>query len=66
MPEKNESPTFMVTSEVARFLGMSAEQIRSLERAGKLSAMRTAGGIRLFHRSNIEEFSRHRAEKKIR
>jgi excisionase family DNA binding protein len=43
----------MLTTEVARFLGKSAETVRLYERRGKLPAMRTAGGVRLFKRADV-------------
>jgi excisionase family DNA binding protein len=43
----------MLTAEVARFLGKSSETVRLYERRGKLPAMRTAGGVRLFKRADV-------------
>jgi excisionase family DNA binding protein len=43
----------MLTAEVARFLGKSSETVRLYERRGKLPAMRTAGGVRLFNRADV-------------
>lgn len=43
----------MLTTEVARFLGKSSEMVRLYERRGKLPAMRTAGGVRLFKRADV-------------
>jgi excisionase family DNA binding protein len=43
----------MLKAEVARFLGKSSETVRLYERRGKLPAMRTAGGVRLFKRADV-------------
>ena len=45
-------------SAAARFLGRSAESIRAYERAGKLPAIRTTTGVRLFRRDDLERLAR--------
>jgi excisionase family DNA binding protein len=47
----------MLTAEVARFLGKSPETIRVYERRGKLRAMRTRGGVRLFRREDVQQLA---------
>jgi excisionase family DNA binding protein len=56
---KDESPDLPVdlilsTGDAARRLNVSSEFIRKLERSGKLAAMRTAGGQRIFKAEDIE------------
>lgn len=53
-----QKDVFMLTSEVARELERSAQRVIQLERDGKLPAQRTAGGTRLFRRSDVERFKR--------
>ncbi len=48
----------VLTSEAARILGVSAQSVRQWERMGRLSATKTAGGVRLFSRSDVEEMCR--------
>ena len=52
----------VLVSEVARILHRSAETVRALERAGTLRAIRTAGGVRVFNRADVERFARERAD----
>ena len=44
----------LLTSEVARILNKSTETIRCYERTGRLHAVRTATGVRLFSRQDVE------------
>jgi DNA-binding transcriptional MerR regulator len=46
---------FLTTSTSARILDTSESGVRYLERTGKLQAVRTASGIRLFERSAVEQ-----------
>jgi excisionase family DNA binding protein len=43
----------LLTSAVARILGVSADRVRMLERDGQLPAQRTEGGVRLFSRADV-------------
>jgi len=52
---------FILTSEAARICGVSAQSIRAWERVGRLTAMKTAGGVRLFRRADVEELKRARS-----
>lgn len=47
----------LMASEAARILNRSAEGVRYYERTGKLPAVRTADGTRLFLRSDVERFA---------
>ena len=49
---------FVLTSEAARIVGVSAQSIRQWERLGRLAATRTASGVRLFARADVEELRR--------
>ncbi|MEW6212150.1 MAG: helix-turn-helix domain-containing protein [Acidobacteriota bacterium] len=55
---------YLTTSDVARLLGYSNENIRVLERAGKLRAIRTKSGIRLFAQTDIESFAAEREQQR--
>lgn len=55
------SRDLVFTSEAARLLEVSPETVRLWERAGKLTALRVSGGVRLFERSEIEKVARERA-----
>ncbi len=46
----------LTTGETAQLLGFTPEYVRRLEKAGKLSAQRTARGVRLFSRHELEKF----------
>jgi DNA-binding transcriptional MerR regulator len=51
----------LLTSDVARILDCSTDNVRFLERSGKLPADKTAGGWRVFDRTSVEQFARDRA-----
>ena len=44
----------LLTSEVARILNKSPETVRWYERTGRLHAVRTVTGVRLFSRRDVE------------
>ena len=48
----------VLTSEAARILGVSAQSVRQWERMGRLRATKTAGGVRLFSRRDVETMRR--------
>ena len=52
------------TGDVARRLGVSSEFIRKLARDGKLAAMRTAGGQRIFRNEDVERLAADREKQK--
>lgn len=55
---------FLTTGDVAKLLGVTNQYVQLLARQGKLPvADATAGGIRLFRRSDIERIAVERAEK---
>ena len=44
---------FLLTTEAARVLGKSAETVRLYERVGRLYAIRTSSGVRLFRKADV-------------
>ena len=44
----------LTTTDVARVLNLSPEMVRFLERTGRLLARKTAGGVRIFERAEVE------------
>lgn len=44
---------YLLTSEVSRILGVSAQTVRVWERRGVLRAVKTAGSIHLFDRADV-------------
>jgi excisionase family DNA binding protein len=51
---------FMSVGDVAKRCGVSSAAVRLWERSGKLVAIRTSGGVRLFHRDDVERFHAER------
>ena len=56
------STDLLLTGEAARVLDVSADTIRLWERTGRLPAVKTARGVRLFDRRDIERLARERAQ----
>jgi excisionase family DNA binding protein len=50
----------LLTREVARLLDVSTERVRQLAREGRIEAVRSAGGIRVYERSSVETYLRSR------
>jgi excisionase family DNA binding protein len=50
----------LLTSEVAQMLGVSEGTVRVWERSGRLRATKTARGVRLFDRRDVERLARER------
>lgn len=46
--------TLLLVSSVARLFGVTPASVRAWERSGKLKAMRTENGVRLFSRADVE------------
>jgi excisionase family DNA binding protein len=57
-----EKNMLMTTTEVANRLQCSAENVRVLERAGKLKAEKTARGQRIFTSEDVERYAQRRKE----
>lgn len=51
----------LLSGEAARILGVSADRVRELEVAGRLVAVRTPSGTRLYERAQVEELAAARA-----
>lgn len=51
----------LLPSDAARILRLSVDSVRVLADAGKLPAMRTVGGRRLFRRSDVSDLAQERA-----
>jgi len=58
----NHPPTLVpvLTTEAARILDVSPETVRHWERIGILPALKTARGVRLFDRRDVERLARTR------
>jgi excisionase family DNA binding protein len=52
----------ILTNEAAVILGVSPETVRSWERCGRLSAVKTPGGVRLFCRRDVERLAHERQQ----
>lgn len=50
----------LLTSEVARILEVSSETVRVWERLGRLPALKTGRGVRLFDRGDVERLAAER------
>jgi DNA-binding transcriptional MerR regulator len=50
----------LLTSEVGKILKISPDWVRGLERTGRLPALKTPGGVRLFKRCDVERLARER------
>ena len=53
----------LLTNEAAQLLGVSPETVRQWERTGRLPAMKTLGGVRLFNRCDVERLAQSRGAK---
>jgi|Tabmets5t2r1_1033131.scaffolds.fasta_scaffold79062_2 excisionase family DNA binding protein len=54
---------FLTTRDVSRLLDVSTEWVRALERQGRLPALKTRSGQRLFKAADVEHFAQERADK---
>ncbi len=61
MTQKAPKSRFLTAADVSRVLGCTPAAVRLMHRTGRLTAAEeTAGGIRLFHRDDVEAFARNR------
>ena len=51
---------WLLTGDVARILDVSAETVRFWERIGRLPALKTERGIRIFNRDDVERLAHER------
>jgi DNA-binding transcriptional MerR regulator len=56
----------LTVGDVARLCDVAAETVRIWERLGKLAAVRTRSGMRLFRRDDVERVARARATRGAR
>ena len=52
----------LTPSDAARVLGLSPDSVRVLSDSGRLPAMRTISGRRLFRRSDVDRLAAERAQ----
>ncbi|MFQ5880375.1 MAG: helix-turn-helix domain-containing protein [Dehalococcoidia bacterium] len=52
----------LTCGDAARVLSVVPDTVRAMERAGRLPAVRTLGGIRLFRREDIDRVAAERAQ----
>ena len=57
---------FLSTSDAARLLNRASDTVRYYERTGKLEAIRTHGGMRLFRLEDVEKFAAEQKAKLAR
>jgi excisionase family DNA binding protein len=57
---------FLTTNDVAKILGKASATVLYHERLGKLRALRTAGGLRLFTREEVERFAAQQRTRKAK
>jgi excisionase family DNA binding protein len=53
--------TLLTPSEAGRILGLTPDAVRALNNKGRLPAMKTLGGRRLFLRSDVDRLADERA-----
>ncbi len=63
MKRKEMEDEFMLSADVSRKTGAAAATVIWWERTGKLKALRTASGVRLFRRTDVEKLAAERAAK---
>jgi excisionase family DNA binding protein len=54
---------WLTTRDVSRLLDVSTEWVRALELQGRLPALRTRSGQRLFKAADVDVFAQERADK---
>ena len=59
---KNSEEQFMSSHDARRIAGVSPATVRLWANPGKLAAIRTSGGMRLFRRSEVEAVVQKRKE----
>ena len=61
MDHAPESDTPLTSADAGRLLGVTPARVRQLAVTGRLPHIRTANGIRLFQRADVERLARERA-----
>jgi DNA-binding transcriptional MerR regulator len=54
------TPSFLLTASVARLCGVTPATVRFWERTGRLPAVRTEDGVRLFTREGVDRLMQDR------
>jgi excisionase family DNA binding protein len=63
MPSRKSHPDDLLTvADAAQLLRLSVDMVRHLENAGRLPALRTVKGMRLFKRVDVEALAAQRRE----
>lgn len=62
--QDEEVAAFFTTADVARAAGVTPEAVRVWNRLGRLSAQRTVGGMRLYHRDDVERVLAERTSRR--
>lgn len=65
MSQMNAPDDLMTVADAAGILGLSVDMVRLLEKSGRLPALRTTGGIRLFRRADVERLAEERKRGRI-
>ncbi len=55
---------YLTCNDAAKVVDVSPDSIRQYEKTGKLAAIKTASGIRLFRKRDVERFARLRQQAK--
>jgi excisionase family DNA binding protein len=61
--EERVMEKLLTTGEAAKVANRSSEMIRAYERSGRLKAMRTQRGLRLFRASDVQKLALELGEK---
>ena len=56
----NSDTTFLLTNDAAYILKVAPDTVRYLEKTGRLPALKTSGGVRLFDKKDVERLARER------
>jgi excisionase family DNA binding protein len=70
MPHATPSPTILdvdsvvLTGDAAHMLGVSPATVRDYERTGRLTAIRTIRGLRLFSKRDVERLRAEREQRR--
>ena len=55
---------FLLATDVAKLLNCSSQNVRQLERRGKLRADKTPAGVRIFDSADVRRLATERVEKR--
>ena len=56
----NSDTTFLLTNDAAYILKVAPDTVRYPEKTGRLPALKTSGGVRLFDKKDVERLARER------